>query len=31
MRVPGVVGLFVGGWFFWTLTEYWMHRIVFHF
>ena len=20
-----------GGWFFWTLTEYWMHRVVFHF
>ena len=26
-----VTGLFAGGWFFWTLTEYWMHRIVFHF
>ena len=21
----------VGGYFFWTLTEYWIHRIVFHF
>jgi dihydroceramide fatty acyl 2-hydroxylase len=21
----------VGGWVFWTLTEYWMHRLVFHF
>src|SRR6059058_5840932 len=21
----------VGGYFFWTLTEYWLHRIVFHF
>ena len=20
-----------GGWVFWTLTEYWLHRIVFHF
>src|SRR5919201_1929357 len=20
-----------GGYFFWTLTEYWMHRLVFHF
>lgn len=20
-----------GGWLFWTLTEYWLHRIVFHF
>ena len=26
-----VVGLMVGGYFFWTLTEYWMHRLVFHF
>jgi dihydroceramide fatty acyl 2-hydroxylase len=26
-----VVGLVVGGYFFWTLTEYWMHRLVFHF
>ena len=24
-------GLIVGGYFFWTLTEYWMHRLVFHF
>ena len=29
---PGaVVGWTVGGYLFWTLTEYWMHRIVFHF
>jgi dihydroceramide fatty acyl 2-hydroxylase len=21
----------VGGWLFWTLTEYWLHRVVFHF
>jgi dihydroceramide fatty acyl 2-hydroxylase len=21
----------VGGWIFWTLTEYWLHRLVFHF
>jgi len=21
----------VGGYFFWTLTEYWLHRVVFHF
>jgi dihydroceramide fatty acyl 2-hydroxylase len=27
----GTVGLVVGGYFFWTLTEYWMHRFVFHF
>jgi dihydroceramide fatty acyl 2-hydroxylase len=26
-----VVGLVVGGYLFWTLTEYWMHRLVFHF
>ena len=25
------LGLALGGYFFWTLTEYWMHRIVFHF
>jgi sterol desaturase/sphingolipid hydroxylase (fatty acid hydroxylase superfamily) len=26
-----LVALVVGGYIFWTLTEYWMHRIVFHF
>src|SRR4051795_827856 len=26
-----VAGLLVGGYLFWTLTEYWMHRLVFHF
>src|SRR5215218_6640187 len=25
------VGLFAGGYAVWTLTEYWLHRIVFHF
>jgi dihydroceramide fatty acyl 2-hydroxylase len=25
------LGLLLAGWFFWTLTEYWMHRLVFHF
>jgi dihydroceramide fatty acyl 2-hydroxylase len=26
------VGLwFAAGWLFWTLTEYWMHRLIFHF
>jgi sterol desaturase/sphingolipid hydroxylase (fatty acid hydroxylase superfamily) len=25
------IGWIVGGWLFWTLTEYWLHRIVFHF
>jgi dihydroceramide fatty acyl 2-hydroxylase len=28
---PVVVALLVGGWLFWTLTEYWLHRLVFHF
>lgn len=28
--LPVVVWL-VGGYLFWTLTEYWMHRVVFHF
>jgi dihydroceramide fatty acyl 2-hydroxylase len=27
----GLVGLFVGGYAFWTLCEYWIHRVVFHF
>jgi dihydroceramide fatty acyl 2-hydroxylase len=27
---PAVVGLVVGGYLFWTLTEYWLHRLVFH-
>ena len=26
-----VVGLVVAGYVFWTLTEYWMHRVIFHF
>ena len=26
-----VLGLMAGGWLTWTLTEYWMHRLVFHF
>jgi dihydroceramide fatty acyl 2-hydroxylase len=26
-----VLGLVVGGYLFWTLTEYWIHRLVFHF
>jgi len=29
--VPLVVGLFIGGYALWTLFEYWLHRIVFHF
>jgi sterol desaturase/sphingolipid hydroxylase (fatty acid hydroxylase superfamily) len=26
-----ILGLTAGGWLTWTLTEYWMHRLVFHF
>jgi dihydroceramide fatty acyl 2-hydroxylase len=26
-----VIGLAAAGWVFWTLTEYWLHRVVFHF
>src|SRR5688572_5832827 len=26
-----VVGLVAAGYVFWTLTEYWMHRLIFHF
>jgi dihydroceramide fatty acyl 2-hydroxylase len=26
-----VVGLIAGGYLFWTLSEYWIHRLVFHF
>ena len=26
-----VIGLIAGGYVFWTLIEYWMHRLVFHF
>jgi len=28
---PQATGLLLGGYAFWTLTEYWMHRVVFHF
>jgi sterol desaturase/sphingolipid hydroxylase (fatty acid hydroxylase superfamily) len=28
---PAVLAWFAGGYAFWTLTEYWLHRIVFHF
>ncbi len=27
----GVLGMFVAGYFFWTLSEYWIHRVIFHF
>src|SRR3954462_8524671 len=26
-----MIGWFAGGLLFWTLTEYWLHRLVFHF
>jgi sterol desaturase/sphingolipid hydroxylase (fatty acid hydroxylase superfamily) len=29
--VGRVAGWAAGGWLFWTLTEYWIHRFVFHF
>jgi len=28
---PDTALWFAGGWLFWTLTEYWLHRLVFHF
>jgi len=28
---PGATAWLVGGYVLWTLTEYWMHRLVFHF
>src|ERR671920_943988 len=31
MSAVGVIGLFVAGYFFWTLAEYWIHRVIFHF
>ena len=31
LTTAGSLGLVLGGYLFWTLTEYWMHRIVFHF
>jgi dihydroceramide fatty acyl 2-hydroxylase len=30
-RTFAVVALMVGGYAFWTLTEYWIHRAIFHF
>ena len=27
----GMVGLFAGGYLLWTLSEYWIHRVIFHF
>jgi dihydroceramide fatty acyl 2-hydroxylase len=31
VSVPMTVGLVIGGYAMWTLFEYWLHRIVFHF
>lgn len=31
LTTAGTLALLVGGWLFWTLTEYWLHRLVFHF
>ena len=31
MELPQAAGLVACGYVFWTLTEYWMHRLVFHF
>jgi dihydroceramide fatty acyl 2-hydroxylase len=31
VTVLGAVGLYVAGYAFWTLFEYWLHRLVFHF
>jgi sterol desaturase/sphingolipid hydroxylase (fatty acid hydroxylase superfamily) len=31
LTTAGTLALLAGGYLFWTLTEYWMHRLVFHF
>jgi sterol desaturase/sphingolipid hydroxylase (fatty acid hydroxylase superfamily) len=31
MGVLALIGLFAGGYAFWTLSEYWIHRVIFHF
>jgi dihydroceramide fatty acyl 2-hydroxylase len=31
MTTAGTIALVLAGWLFWTLTEYWIHRLVFHF
>lgn len=31
ISILGTIGLFAGGYLLWTLFEYWLHRIVFHF
>jgi dihydroceramide fatty acyl 2-hydroxylase len=31
MSAPALIGLFLAGYLFWTLSEYWIHRVIFHF
>jgi dihydroceramide fatty acyl 2-hydroxylase len=31
LTTAGTLALLLAGWLFWTLTEYWLHRLVFHF
>ena len=31
LTTAGTLALLLAGWLFWTLTEYWLHRVVFHF
>jgi sterol desaturase/sphingolipid hydroxylase (fatty acid hydroxylase superfamily) len=31
MSAPSLIGFFIAGYAFWTLSEYWIHRVVFHF
>src|SRR4051794_35179060 len=31
MSALGIVGAVVAGYFVWTLAEYWLHRVIFHF
>ena len=31
LTTAGTLGLIVAGWLLWTLTEYWLRRLVFHF
>jgi dihydroceramide fatty acyl 2-hydroxylase len=31
LTTAGTIGLVLAGWLFWTLAEYWIHRLVFHF
>jgi dihydroceramide fatty acyl 2-hydroxylase len=31
LEAAATAALIVGGYLFWTLTEYWMHRLIFHF